>query len=133
MGSLRVSLNISSQDVLSTAVLISPVKTMTADGGYITKAKLAATSAGVSAMTLYKANDKLVSAYIYVKNIDPELENFVYMYNDANDDVVLKLGGGEFAFMPVMSDQDFKLYGTKQDQLVEFAVFGLDSSSVTLG
>ncbi len=133
MGSLRVSLNISSQDVLSTSVLISPVKTMTADGGYITKAKLAATSAGVSAMTLYKANDKLVSAYIYVKNIDPELENFVYMYNDANDDVVLKLGGGEFAFMPVMSDQDFKLYGTKQDQLVEFAVFGLDSSSVTLG
>ena len=133
MGSLRVSLNISSQDVLSTSVLISQVKTMTADGGYITKAKLAATSAGVSAMTLYKANDKLVSAYIYVKNIDPELENFVYMYNDANDDVVLKLGGGEFAFMPVMSDQDFKLYGTKQDQLVEFAVFGLDSSSVTLG
>lgn len=133
MGSLRVSLNISSQDVLSTPVSLSPIKTMTADGGYITKAKLAATSAGASAMTLYKANDKLVSAYVYVKNIDPELENFVYMYNDSNDDVMLKLGGGEFAFMPVSSDQDFKLYGTKQDQLIEFAVFGLDSSSVTLG
>lgn len=133
MGSLRVSLNISSQDVLSTPVTLSQVKTMTADGGYITKAKLAAVSAGATAMTVYKANDKLTSAYVYVKNMDSELENFVYMYNDANDDLILKLGGGEFAFMPVLSDQDFKIYGTKQDQLVEFAVFGLDSSSVTLG
>ena len=40
--------------------------------------------------------------------------------------VNLKLGGGEFAFMPVTADKTIKAYGTNATSVVEFMVFGVD-------
>jgi len=34
--------------------------------------------------------------------------------------------------LPVQNDQTLKAYGTDVDQMIEYAVFGLDSSAVTL-
>ena len=38
----------------------------------------------------------------------------------------LKLGGGEFAFMPVTADKTMKAYATTTGTVVEFMVFGTD-------
>lgn len=132
MGSVRVRISVDSQDVFSTPINIDQVFQLLADGGNVMRQKVAAVAAGASALTLYKASDKLVTAYAFVRNLSGEKEDFIYAYNDANDDLFLKLGGGEIAFIPLPNDQDIKVYGTKVDQLIEFAVFGLDSSSVTL-
>ena len=67
-----------------------------------------------------------------------EEEKYVYVYNDSdNDDLVAKIGGSEFAFIPVAVDKTFKAYysggNTNLQPMVEYAVFGLDNSDNTLG
>jgi len=40
--------------------------------------------------------------------------------------VNLKLGGGEFAFLPITADKTLKAYGTDATSVVEWMVFGVD-------
>tara|TARA_Y100000356_G_scaffold66619_1_gene54729 strand:+ start:1895 stop:2299 length:405 start_codon:yes stop_codon:yes gene_type:complete len=133
MGSARASLRLVSSDVFTTSVDISTAASIIADGGSIGRAKVLKTSEHANALVVYKANDKLVNANLYVKNLEGEKENYVYLYNDTDSDaLVAKIPGGEFAFIPVAVDKTYKVYATRVDSLVEFAVFGLDRSDVTL-
>ena len=133
MGSVRASLRLSSSDVLTTAVDITTAASITADAGSVGRAKVLKTAEHANALVVYKANDKLVSANLYVKNLETEKENYVYLYNDTDSDAhVAKIPGGEFAFIPVAVDKTYKVFATRVDSLVEFAVFGLDRSDVTL-
>ena len=85
------------------------------------------------ALVVYKADDKLTSAYLYVRNLDPEKEKYIYIYNDTDSDaLVAKIAGGEFCFVPVAVNKTYKAYATRVDTLLEYAAFGLDSSAVTL-
>ena len=130
MGVLRGALTLSSTDVLSIPINLSVDAAFLADGGSIGRAKVLKTAVHNNALDLYVANDKLVTAYLYAKNLETEKENYMYIYNNANsNDVVAKLGGGEFCFIPVAADQNLKCYGTRVDSIIEFAVFGLDSSA----
>ena len=133
MGSVRVNIRLSSTDVLATSVDINSSTTVTADSGNINRLKVLATAKGdASVQTIHKANEKLNRAYMYVKNLGTETEKYAYVYAEtSNDDPVLaKLAGGEFCFMPVDPSVELKVYGTDVDQIVEYAVFGLDSSAV---
>ena len=134
MASVRVALNLSSPSVMSTALTIGVSMNVQADSGSVQRVKILGTSAGSNPITLYKASDKLDNAYLYVKNMASEKENYIYVFADtaSDDPVILKIGGGEFAFLPVKNDQTLKAYGTLVDQIVEFAVFGYDDSSNTL-
>lgn len=134
MASVRVALNLSSPSVMSTALTIGVSMNVQADSGSVQRVKILGTSAGSNPITLYKASDKLDNAYLYVKNMAAEKERYIYVFADTatDDPVLLKIGGGEFAFLPVKNDQTLKAYGTLVDQIVEFAVFGYDDSSNTL-
>ena len=130
MGTVRASVSLSTTNVMPTPVNVGANLTFSADGGAIGRAKVLQVAVHNNALDLYVANDKLVTAYLYAKNLESEKENFVYIYNNANsNDVVAKLGGGEFCFIPVPADQNLKCYGTRVDSVVEFIVFGLDSSA----
>ena len=130
MGLLRGALTLTSSDVLSIPINLSVNASFNADGGSIGRAKVLKTAVHNNALDLYVADDKLITAYLYAKNLETEKENFMYIYNNANsNDVVAKLGGGEFCFIPVAADQNLKSYGTRVDSIIEFAVFGLDSSA----
>ena len=130
MGLLRGALTLTSSDVLSIPINLNVDASFSADGGSIGRAKVLKTSVHNNALDLYVADDKLITAYLYAKNLDPEREKYMYIYNNANsNDVVAKLGGGEFCFIPVAADQNLKCYGTRVDSIIEFAVFGLDSSA----
>ncbi len=134
MATVNVTLGVSSPDVLSTTVALSATTSLTVDSGTIIRAKVAATSGAGSGVTVYKADDKTVSAYVFVRNLAVDLEDFVYVYNDTDSDAsVAKIGGGQFAFIPVAVDKTFKVYATKTNQLVEYGVFGNDDPSNTLG
>jgi len=130
MARVKASLTINSTDALSTPVSLSLSTTMDVDSGSVIRAKVA-TTASSGAMTVHKADEKLVHSYLYIRNLDPVKENFLYVFADtaADDPVVMKIGGGEFAFVPVQEDQLFKAYGTKAEQLLEYGVFGLDNAS----
>ena len=130
MGLLRGALTLSSSDVLSIPINLSVNASFNAAGGSIGRAKVLKTAVHNNALDLYVVDDKLITAYLYAKNLETEKENFMYIYNNANsNDVVAKLGGGEFCFIPVAADQNLKCYGTRVDSIIEFAVFGLDSSA----
>ena len=132
MGSVRANIRVSSSDVFSTSVDISAATQIIADSGAINRVKVVATANDATSQVIHKANEKLNRAYIYVKNLATEVEKYVYVFADtATDDPVLaKLGGGEFCFMPVDPATNLKVYATDVDQIVEYAVFGLDSSAV---
>lgn len=134
MGSLRAVLSLTSNDVLSSPINLTAGTSIVADSGSLVRAKVLSTTADGSTATLrvYEANDKLERAYLYLRNLDTELENYIYVHNDAvgNDDFA-KIGGGEFMFVPVAIDGKFEVYGTKTNQLIEYGVFGLDNSAVT--
>jgi len=133
MGSVRANIRISSSDVLATNVDISSATTITADSGNINRLKVLATAKGdASVQTIHKANEKLNRAYLYVKNLGTETEKYAYVFADTSSDdpIVAKLGGGEFCFVPVDPAVNLKIYATDVDQIVEYAVFGLDSSAV---
>ena len=133
MGTVRANIRISSSDVLATTVDISSATTITADSGNINRLKVLATAKGdASVQTIHKANEKLNRAYLYVKNLGTETEKYAYVFADTSSDdpVVAKLGGGEFCFVPVDPAVNLKIYATDVDQIVEYAVFGLDSSAV---
>lgn len=133
MGSVRANIRVSSTDVFSTSVEISSATQIVADSGAINRLKVLATAkTDGSVQTIHKANEKLNRAYIYVKNLASETEKYVYVFADTASDnpVLAKLGGGEFCFMPVDPAANLKVYATDVDQIVEYAVFGLDSSAV---
>ena len=134
MGFVRAQLVIQTSDVLSSTVNIGYNSSLEADSGAILKAKVLKTAVHADALTIYKADDKITQAYVFVRNMTTEREKYIYVYNDTDSDgLVAKLGGSEFAFLPVNPDKTLKVYGTDVDQIVEYGVFGLDSSAVTLG
>lgn len=134
MGSLRAVLTLTSSNILSTALNINVQSTVEADSGNVIRGKILGTAIGATAVTVYKASDKVGNAYVYIKNMDPVRENYIYVYADTASDnpVIMKIAGGEFAYFPAKDDQVLKAYGTKVDTIVEYGVFGQDSSSVTL-
>ena len=133
MGSLKVGITLVSNSVLSSPVNVTATTSATADSGVLVRAKVLKTSVHSDALVVYKADDKLVSGYLYVKNLETERENYVYIQNDTDSDaLVAKIAGGEFCFIPVAVNKTYKVYATKVDSLVDYAVFGLDSSAVTL-
>mgnify|MGYP000548409942 CR=1 FL=1 len=134
MATVRATLSLSTTTVMPTPVNIGVNMVVRADSGSVQRVKILGTSAGSNPITVYKASDKLENAYLYIRNLTQEKEKYIYVFADTatDDPEVIKLGGGEFAFLPVQNDQTLKAYGTDVDQMVEYAVFGLDSSAVTL-
>jgi len=134
MATVRATISLSSTTVMPTPINIGANMTVNADSGTVQRVKILGTASDSNPVMIYKANDKLSNAYLYIKNLASEKEKYISIFADSSSDdpTVVKLGGGEFAFIPVNSAQTLKAFGTDVDQMVEFAVFGLDSSAVTL-
>lgn len=131
MATVRASLSLNSADVLTSALALTTVANLNCDSGALIRAKVKATDHDNTALRIYAANQCNERAYVYLKNLDTELEQYVYIYNDSEADaLVAKIGGGEFAFVPVAVDKAYVVYATKVDTMVEYAVFGNDNSTV---
>ena len=134
MAAVRVSLTLQSPDVLSSTLSIAVDSTVLADSGSLIRAKVKGTAADTDDFIIYKANDKLDNAYLFVRNLDAKKENYVYLRNETESDTALsaKIGGGEFAFIPIPPDKTVAVFGTKADTTVEYGVFGYDNSNVSI-
>ena len=133
MATLTVSLTIYSLDVLSTNLGLSLQKSISVDSGNIIRAKVKGTAADSNDLAVYVANQCSDRAYLYIKNLELELENYIYVHNDTDTGLVAKIGGGEFAFIPINPDKKHEVYATRVDTMIEYGVFGNDDSANQYG
>ena len=134
MATVKATLSLTSADVLTSSLDLSVTVNLLADAGSLVRAKVKGTAADTDDLVIYKANDKLESAYVYIKNLETEKENYIYLRNETESNTALaaKIGGGEFAFIPVAVDKTYECIATRVDTLIEYGVFGLDNSAVSL-
>ena len=86
MATLRVTLTLSSASVLASPVNVSADFSGAADSGILSRAKVVKTAVHANALEVYTANDKTESAYLFLKNLETEKEQYVYIYNDTDSD-----------------------------------------------
>ena len=133
MALVRVSLALSSSDVLSSPLSLGVDVGLVVDSGNLIRAKVKGTAADTNDLAIYIANQCTERAYLYIKNMERELENYIYIHNDTDTGLVAKIGGGEFAFIPVSPDKKYEVYGTKVNSLIEYGVFSNDDSDNPYG
>ena len=133
MATIKASLTLNSPAVLTSPLALTVNANLTVDSGSLIRQKVKGTAADTNDLAIYIANQCSDRAYVYIKNLETELENYIYIHNDTDTGLVAKIGGGEFAFIPVSPDKKYEVYGTRVDQMVEYGVFGNDNSDAPYG
>ena len=133
MATVRASLTLNSTDVLSSQLGVTVASSLSVDSGSLIRAKVKGTAADTNDLAIYIADQCSERAYLYVRNLEAVLENYIYIHNDTDTGLVAKSGGGEFAFIPVAVDKKYEVYGTKVDSMIEYGVFGNDNSDNPYG
>ena len=129
MASLRATINLLSTDLISTSDLSLEVQSeLSPTHGGIVKAVVKATAKGTDATTLYTADDFAAIAYLYIKNLDTTSTDYVWIYDDttSGDPRLLKLAGGDWAWLPLVGDYTVRAYATTNPTDIEYGVFGVD-------
>ena len=130
MATVTAQISLTSTDLLSDSLSISVSTDVTAANTTgLARRPVTATAVGVSATTLFTASDFDAPAYLYIKNTDSTASDYIYVYDDttSGDPVILKLAGGDWAFMPLNAGLTLKAYATTNPTLVEFMVIGTDA------
>lgn len=144
MSNVRASLTLNSTDVLSSQLGVSVASTLVVDSGSLIRAKVKGTVVGDSDLAIYIADQCTERAYLYIRNLQTNLEDYVFIHtfytytpdgeSETTDDLlVAKVGGGEFAFIPIAVDRKYVVYGTKVNSMIEYGVFGNDNSDNPYG
>ena len=123
MATVTAKISLSSTNLLSDALSIQTVNTVAAK--FTTGlARQAITSSALGTpsgqVTLYTAAVYTAPMYIYIKNTDTTSTDYIYVYTGTTD--ILKLSGGEWAFMP-LNDATLKAYATTSGTVVEWMVY----------
>ena len=129
MASLRATINLLSTDLISTSDLSLEVQSeLSPTHGGIVKAVVKATAKGTDATTLYTGDDFAAIAYLYIKNLDTTATDYVWIYDDSTsgDPRLLKLAGGDWAWLPLVGDYTVRAYATTNPTDIEYGVFGVD-------
>jgi len=131
MATTTATITINSTDLLTDELSLSTTSTLYNGPDFSTglsRMKVTATATGSSATTIYTADDFAAIAYLYVKNTDATSTDYIYIYDDttSGDPVVLKLAGGDWAYMPLIADKTLRAYATTNPTTIEFMVIGTD-------
>jgi len=130
MATVTAAISLTSTDLLSDNLSVSVNTSITAaNTSGLARRPVTATAVGSGATTLFEASDFSAPAYLYVKNTDTTASDFIYVYDDttSGDPVILKLAGGDWAFMPLNAGLTLRAYATTNPTLVEFMVIGTDA------
>ena len=127
-----VTLTSAAGDLVTDALSLSDSTSLTVtDMGTtgLARAKVQATAVHATATVLYTADDFAAPAYIYIKNTDATASEYIWVYDDttSGDPVILKMAGGDWAYMPLKGDKTIKAYAPGGgNPLVEWIVYGTD-------
>ncbi len=95
----------------------------------LARAKVSATAVHATATVLYTADDYAAGSHLYIKNTDTTITEYIWVYDDttSGDPVILKMAGGDWAFMPIKGDKTLKAYAPSGgNPFIEWTVFGTD-------
>tara|TARA_B110000046_G_scaffold23513_1_gene22443 strand:- start:920 stop:1312 length:393 start_codon:yes stop_codon:yes gene_type:complete len=129
MATVTTKLTITSSDLTSQTLSLAINKAITASHTTgVARTKVGQTAVHANAAVIYTADDYAAIAYVYIKNTDATATNYIYVYDatTSGNPEILKLAGGDFAFLPTNADMGLKAYGTNATSVVEFMVFGTD-------
>jgi hypothetical protein len=130
MATVTSKLTISSANLLSHSLSIATTSSASATHTTgLARAPITSIAKGTASgqVTLYTSDDYAATAYIYIKNTDTTKTDYIYVYvDDAADSNILRLSGGEFAFLPTNADATLKAYTATSGTIVEWMVFGTD-------
>lgn len=113
-------------DALSLSDSLSVTITNMATTG-LARSKVSATAVHATAVVLYTADDYAAGPYLYIKNTAASSSEYIWVYEDTNDRVILKMAGGDWAFMPLKGDTTMKAYAPSgNNPYIEYMVFGTD-------
>ena len=130
MATVTAQINLTSTDLLSDELSVSVSTDVTAANTTgLARRPVTATSVGGSATLLFEASDFSAPAYLYVKNTDSTASDFIFVYDGttSGNPGILKLAGGDWAFLPLNAGIQLKAYATTNPTLVEFMVIGTDA------
>jgi hypothetical protein len=127
-----VTLTSAAGDLTTDALSLSDSTSMTLTNMGTTglaRAKVSATAVHATATVLYTADDYAAGPHLYIKNTATSTSEYIWVYDDttSGDPVVLKMAGGDWAFMPIKGDKTLKAYAPSgNNPYVEFIVYGTD-------
>ena len=125
-----VSLSSAAGDLTTDALSLSDSTSMTITNMGTTglaRAKVQATAVHATATVLYTADDFAAGPHLYIKNTASSASEYIWVYEDTNDRVILKMAGGDWAFMPLKGDTTMKAYAPSgNNPYIEFMVYGTD-------
>ena len=131
MANVTAAVTVTSTDLLTDSLSSAVTKTITATATTgLARRPITSTAVGTSSgqVTLYTADDFAAIAYIFIKNTDTTATDYIYVFDDSTsgDPQILKLAGGDWAFMPTIADNTLKCFATTSGTVVEWMVFGTD-------
>ena len=134
MATVKATIGLSSPagDLTTDALDISLTKEITITDMATTglaRSKVQATAVHATATVLYTADDYAAGPYLYIKNTAASATEYIWVYDDttSGDPQILKLAGGDWAFMPLKGDKTLKAYAPSgNNPFVEWMVFGTD-------
>ena len=88
MATVRASLSLNSADVLTSALALTTVANLRCDSGSLIRAKVKGTAADTNDLAIYIVDQCSERAYLYIKNLETELENYIYIHNDTDTGLV---------------------------------------------
>jgi len=127
-----ISLSSAAGDLTSNALSLSDTTSVTITDMATTglaRAKVQATAVHATATVLYTADDFAAGPYLYIKNTDPTTAEYIWVYDGSTsgNPVILKMAGGDWAFMPLKGDKTIKAYAPSGgNPFVEWIVYGTD-------
>ena len=132
MATTTAEITITSTDLLSDSLSLNTSATLYNNPDHTTglaRMKVSATAVHATATVLYTADDFAAGPYLYIKNTDATSTEYIWVYDDttSGDPVILKMAGGDWAFMPLKGDKTIKAYAPSGgNPVIEFMVFGTD-------
>ena len=129
MATLTPTLTLVSSDLVTDDLNLSTNTSVTANNTTgLARRPITSTAVGTASgqVTLYTGDDFAATAYLYIKNTDTTATDYIYVYKDGGTDNLLKLAGGDWAFMPLIADDTLKAWATTSPTVVEFMVIGTD-------
>ena len=125
-----VTLTSATGDLLTDALSLSDSLSVTATHTTgLARTKIDKTAVHADADTIYTASAYAAPAYIYMKNTQTTSTHYIYIYDGttSGNPVILKLAGGDWAFLPVNAGLTLKAYGSTANHVLEHMTFGTES------
>ena len=130
MATVTAQLTLTSTDLLTDSLSITTTMTKALVDGTsgLARKKITSTAKGTASgqVILTTAAEYTSPNYLYIKNTDTTLTDYISVYDDAygsNEDV-LYLAGGDFAIIPIFAGAELKCYAATSGTIVEWMIFG---------